>query len=85
MGHCVATYAEQVFACRSWLYFVSRQGERLAPLELRKIRNRFARVQIKDHCNRAQSRAAAASASSFVARINAAVEHQSDRQGERNS
>lgn len=35
MHHCVATYAETVFARRCWLYSVRRDGQRIATLELR--------------------------------------------------
>lgn len=73
MHHCVATYAEQVFAGRCWIYSVVRGDERIATLELRPAANGFALAQIKAHCNRPPPAGTTVAAVRFLAAINDAV------------
>lgn len=73
MHHCVATYAEQVFAGRCWIYSVARGDERIATLELRPAANGYALAQIRAHCNRPPPAETTVAAVRFLAWINEAL------------
>ncbi len=73
MHHCVATYAEAVFAGRCWIYSVKRGDDRIATLELRPAANGYALAQIRAHCNRPPPAETTVAAVRFVAGVNEAV------------
>ena len=73
MHHCVATYADRVTGGRCWIYSISRDGVRVATLELRRNVRWFALGQIKAHRNGAPPAETTAAATHFIAQVNAAA------------
>ena len=73
MHHCVAVYANDVFAGRCWLYSVTRQGTRVATLEVREAGGRYHKIQLKAQCNRKPAPETSAATQRFIAKLNLAV------------
>ncbi len=51
MHHCVGNYVQQVVAGSMYFYHVSKDGERVATVQLEQTNNRYIIEQIKGVCN----------------------------------